>query len=207
MTRCQESVRVQDYLDGELAPAERIAFRAHLGSCAACAAELASYQSVIATLERAPLLAPAPELTGRILARVLPSRARRRRFAALGLGYAAALAACAAGIGAWSLDAGHRALLEALSGRLSHQVLGIGLFLLNSFGASVVRLANGWGWVQAAGGRLAPLSHALGTVFMERDIALTVMAAAAVCTALIWWMRPRTDHAVREVRHVSILGF
>ena len=207
MTRCRESLRIQDFLDGELPPGEAAAFRAHLAGCRECAAELASFQSLIATLERAPLLAPRPELTGRILEQVLPSRARRRRLVALGWGYAAALAACVGAVALWAPQPGGNALLETLSGQLSHRLLGAGLFVLNMLGASAVRLADGWGLLHAVGERLAPLSRALGAVLMEPGIAFTVWAAAAVCAALLWWMRPRASAAAREVRHVSVLGF
>jgi anti-sigma factor RsiW len=207
MTRCRENLRLQDFLDGELPPGEAVAFRAHLAGCRECAAEVASFRSLIATLERAPLLAPRAELTGRILERVLPSRARHRRFVALGWGYAAALALCAGGVALWALQPGRNALLESVSGQLSHRVLGAGLFVLNLLGTSAVRLADGWGVFHAILERLAPLSRALGAVFMEPGIALTVWAATAVCSVLLWWMRPRAGAAAREVRHVSILGF
>ena len=207
MTRCSQSIRIQDFLDGELPPLEAVAFRAHLAGCRECAVETASIQSIIAALERVPLATPRPDLTGRILDRVLPSRARRRRFVALGWGYAAALAACTAAVALWALQPGRQVLIETLSGRLSHRLLGVGLFVLNSLGASAVRLAGGWSWLHAAGERLAPLSRALGAVLAEPSIVLTIWAAAAVCAALLWWMRPRAGSAVREVRHVSVLGF
>jgi anti-sigma factor RsiW len=207
MTRCRESLRIQEFLDGELPPGEALAFRAHQAGCRECAAGVASFQSVIATLERAPLLTPRPGLTGRILDQVLPSRARRRRLVALGWGYAAALAVCVGAAALWALQPGRNALLETLSGQLSHRLLGAGLFVLNTLGASAVRLADGWGLLHAIGERLAPLSRALGALLTEPSIALTVWAAAAVCAALLWWMRSRAGAAVREVRHVGVLGF
>ncbi len=207
MTRCAENLRLQDFLDGELPPAETVAFRAHLAACRDCAAEVASFQGLIATLERAPLLAPRPELTGRILERVLPSRARHRRLAALGWGYAGALAACFAGVATWALQPGGHAQLETLSGQLSHRLLGAGIFVLNLLGASAVRVADSWSVVRAVGGRLAPLSRALGAVLAEPSVALAIWAAAAVCVALLWWMRPRAGAAAREVHHVGVLGF
>jgi len=207
MMRCREKLRLQDFLDGELPPGEIVAFGAHLAGCRDCAAEVASFRSLIATLERAPLLAPRPELTGRILERVLPSRARRRRFVALGWGYAGALTACAGAVVLWALQPGGNAQFEMLSGQLSHRLLGAGLFVLNLLGASAVRLADGWSLLHAAGERLAPLSRALGAVLTEPGIALTIWAAAAVCAALLWWMRPRAGAAAREVHHVGVLGF
>lgn len=207
MTRCKESIRIQDFLDGELGPGEAMAFRAHLTGCRECAAGLASFQSVIATLERAPLLVPPARLTGRILERVLPSRQRRRRLALLGWGYAASSALSAGAVALWALQPGRHVLLEALSGQLSHRVLGAGLFVLNVLGTSAVRLADGWGLLHAIGARLAPLTRALAAVLMEPGVAFTVWAAAAACAALLWWMRPRTSAVAREVRHVSMLGF
>ena len=54
------------------------------------------------------------ELTGRILAHVLPSRVRRRRLAALGLGYAAGLVVTGAGAALWMFGAGGSVALQAL---------------------------------------------------------------------------------------------
>jgi anti-sigma factor RsiW len=207
MTRCRENLRLQQFLDGELPPGQVVAFRAHLADCPDCAAEVASFQRLIATLERAPLLAPRPELTGRILERVLPSRARHRRLVALGWGYAGALTACVGAVALWALRPGGHAQLETLSGQLSHRLLGAGLFLLNLLGASAVRLADSWSMLHAVGERLAPLSRALSAVLREPSIALTIWAAAAVCAALLWWMRPRAGAAAREVHHVGVLGF
>jgi hypothetical protein len=146
-------------------------------------------------------------LTGRILERVLPSRARRRRLAALGWSYAGALTACVGAVALWALQPGGNAQLETLSGQLSHRLLGAGLFALNLLGASAVRLADGWSVIHVVGGRLAPLSRALGAVLTEPGIAFTIWAAAAVCAALLWWMRPRAGAAARGVHHVGVLGF
>jgi hypothetical protein len=206
MTTCRETVRVQDFLDGDLPPAEAMAFRTHLSRCGECTAELVAFQRVIATLEEAPLPSPRPELTGRILARVLPSRIRRRRLAALGWTYVGALAACAGIAALWSLAPASHGWLAAIPAEVSHRLLGLGLFVLNALGASLVHLADGWRWLHAVGDRLAPLSRALGTVLGQRGIVVTVWAAAAACAALLWWMRPRSVTAVREVRHVSVLG-
>jgi anti-sigma factor RsiW len=207
MKRCSQRVRIQDFLDVELPPKEDAAFRAHLAGCAECAAEIASFQRLFATLECPLLVAPPEGLTGRILEQVLPSRVRRRRLAALGLGYAAALAACCGVIALWAGAPGHRALLETLSAQASRRLLGAGLFVLNALGASAVRLAEGWGWLQTAGERLAPLSRALGAALAQPDIGFAMWAAGAVCVALLWWMRSRAKPVVREARHVGFVGF
>ena len=207
MSRCPESVRIQGFLDGELPPAEAAAFRAHLARCADCAAEALSFQRVIAALERAPLATPRAELTERILSHVLPSRVRRRRFAALGWAYAGALVASAGLFALWRLAPGSHAWVAAVPTEASQRLLAAGLFVLNALGTSVVRLADGLRWAHVAGERLAPLSRALGAVLGQPGVVLTVWAAAAACAALLWWMGPRPRPAVREVRHVGVLGF
>src|SRR5258706_12633206 len=94
MNRCPEGPRVQDYLDRALEPGAVQAFRAHLATCASCAAELALYRRVFDALAATPTWDPGPALTERVLTAVLPSRVRRhRRLFALGWGYAGALAA------------------------------------------------------------------------------------------------------------------
>ena len=208
MTRCSQTVLVQDFLDGELRPREALAYRTHLAGCAECAAEVAAFQRVYSTLAGVPLPTPAVGLTDRILTRVLPSRRRARRLVALGWSYAAALAACVGAVVLWwALDPGRHALVTMLPAEASRRLLGVGLFVLNALGSSAVRLADSWGWAHAIGVRLAPLVRALGAVLGQPGIGLTVWAAAAVCAALLWWMRPRPAPAAREVRHVSVLGF
>jgi len=208
MTDCSERLRVQEYLDGELPPAEAAAFRAHLAGCARCTAEVAAYGRLFATLDRPLREAPSPDLSARILDRVLPSRIRRRRLvAAWGWGYAAAVLACGAAAALWTADAAHRAQLGAVSAHASGRLLGLVLFVVNALGAAIVRLGVGWGWIRAVGQRLEPLSHALRAVLAQPDIGFAVWAAAAACCALLWWMRPRVKPAVREVRRVGIVGF
>ncbi len=208
MRRCAESDRVQDWLDGLLAPDEALRFRAHLDRCPDCAAEVALFRRVFEALEGAPLLEPRARLERRILERVLPSRARRRRrLAALGWGYAAALAACGLVIGALAALPGWKPLLEAVSVEASRRLVGVGLVLLNGLGASVLRLAEGWAWARAAAGPLASLARALGAVLSLPAIGLTLWAAAAACAALLWWLRPYAGRAAKEARHVGVLGF
>src|SRR6266487_2554209 len=119
MRRCPETDRVQDFLDGELRPLEANAFRSHLASCVECAAELAMYRRVFAAIESAATWDPGPALTERVLARVLPSRVRRRWMRTLGVGYAAALAATAAGIAAIANLPSARDVIVSLSAAAS----------------------------------------------------------------------------------------
>ena len=208
MTTCSERVRVQDYLDGELDPGTALAGRAHLAGCAECAAEVAAFERVIVSLERAPLATPPARLTARILDEVLPSRRRVRRLAALGWVYAGSVAVCAAaGTLWWRLDPGLHATLGRLSTAVSGRLVGLGLFALNALGSAAVRLADGWGVAHAVGSRMAPLSRALGEVVAQPGIGLAIWAAGAACAGLLWWMRPRPRPAVREVHHVGVLGF
>ena len=84
MNPCARHHRIQDWLDGELPPAEAAEFRAHAADCPHCAAEIAAYQRVFRSLGTIPLVEPAPELTERIFARVSPARSRGRFVRALG---------------------------------------------------------------------------------------------------------------------------
>ena len=58
MNHCPENPNVQDWLDGELAPAEAARFEAHLATCAQCEAEVASFRVVFSELRAVPLLDP-----------------------------------------------------------------------------------------------------------------------------------------------------
>jgi predicted anti-sigma-YlaC factor YlaD len=205
---CLESTRIQDFLDGELSAAEARAFRAHLEGCAECAAGMASFRRVFAALAGQPLEIPAPALTERVLAAVLPSRRRlRRRLAALGWGYAASLAVALAAIGILARLPGPRHLFESASGEASRRLLEGGVFVLNAVTGAVLRLAEGWGLAVVAMARLAPITKALGTFIAQPAVTLTLWASAMGCVALLMWMRPRTRTSGRGVRHVGVLGF
>lgn len=208
MIRCHESDRIQDYLDGELPATDAARVREHLTTCDRCAAEVALYRRVFASLDDAPLFEPPPAVTERVLARVLPSRIRRRRrAAAIAWGYAGLVVASVTALftGA-SHPAGH-ALLTAASSAASRAVVEGGLFVLNTVSASVLRVVELWRLADSAGARFAPLGRALAAIVSQPAFLLTVVAAVGACALLLLWMRPRARAAVEEVRHVGLLGF
>lgn len=208
MTRACDSVRIQDYLDGELAAPEREAFVAHLRDCAACATELALYRRTFAALDGMPLVAPPAALTERVLERVLPSRVRRRWAKVVGIGYAGVFAASVAFATFWVSQPAHRLLLMNVAGDLSKRIVEAMFFALNTVAFTVVSLVNGWGLVAAASERLAPLGRALGALLSNGAVQIALVTAAAACIALVWWIRPpRGKRTSGEVRHVGVLGF
>jgi anti-sigma factor RsiW len=73
-------------LDGEATAAEESAVREHLRMCGSCAAIWERWQAVDRRLAAAPLLAPAADLTDRVMARVQAQELRRRRLRWLGSG-------------------------------------------------------------------------------------------------------------------------
>ncbi len=206
MNGCPERPHIQDYLDRTLDPGAARTFRAHLVTCASCAAELALYRRVFDALAATPSWDPGPALTERVLARVLPSQVRRhRRLVALGWGYAGALAGVLAAVGVWSSRpaAGHA--LESLSGEASRRLVQTGVFLLNSLTQASLRLAEGWGLLAATAERFSPVNRAFSAAVSQPVVALTTWAAVLVCAGVLWWMRARS--AARGVRHVGVLGF
>ena len=62
--------RLQEYVDGQLAPAETQAVEDHLATCAACREELALLRQVDDALARQPILAEPADLATRIMAQV-----------------------------------------------------------------------------------------------------------------------------------------
>jgi anti-sigma factor RsiW len=74
--------RLSEYLDGELAPDERIALEAHLDGCPECREVLEELRAVVATARGLPGLPPARDLWPEVAARtggVLPLRPRATR--------------------------------------------------------------------------------------------------------------------------------
>ena len=207
MSRCPESFRFQELLDGELSPGEALEIREHAASCKSCAAELALYRSLYHSLERLPEWDPGPAFTARVMERVLPSRVRRRWLRALGLGYASLVALTVAAALFFATQPAARALVETLSAVASRRLARAMVFALNALSLSVLSLAGGGQWLATAGRRLVPIGRALAALFAQTDIVVPLTIAGAACVAVLWWMRPQAAEARKEVRHVGVLGF
>ncbi len=201
MKLCPETLKVQDFLDGELAPAEATLFAAHLSGCRECEAELAAFRVVFSELRAVPLLDPRPELFERIMEQVLPHRVPRW-VKLLGWAYGGAFAASLAAIGA-------AFVLPAPSAWL-HGVIAAGLRSLTSTGSFVLRtLSDGLarsGEALAGGGSAGRLLRLLGGALAHPAVLLTLIAALSVCAGVLWWMRPRERRANEEIPHVGLLG-
>lgn len=209
-TTCTHRDRIQDYLEDDLSAAEARAFREHLGACAECAAEVAIHRRVIAMLEEAPLLEPRPELTERVLERVLPSRQRARRVArlrALGWGYAASLAACLTAVGLWVASPAGQHALSALSVLASRRLLETTKLSVQLASFVLVQVTAAGHAMGTLLDRFAPLGRALVAVFGQASVLGPLAAAAVISLTMLWWLRPREARPSRGVRHVGVLGF
>lgn len=213
MNACSERHRLQDLLDGTLPEAEERALRAHVASCASCAAELAGWERLFTSLERIPMAEPDPALTERILTRVVPARVRRRWAAAIGWSYAGAFAACAAIAGVAFAQPGVRAALENAAGLASRGLVGVVAFFFNTLGSAAVGLVNGWNLLAETGGRFEPFLRAFATLLTAPTVEIAAWTAGAACVALLWWMRmaPAGERARRRGGHsgrgLGIVGF
>lgn len=208
MSLCPDATRLQEYLDGELAAPEAAAVRAHSAACVSCRRDLVRYRVLFDRLAVVPLLDPGPAFTERVLAEVLPSRVRlRRRLATLGWTYASLVVATVAALFALALQPAPRRLFESISGAASRTVVETGVFVLNIFTGTALRLADGWGWLASLGERIAPLGRALETLVRQPALLATVWAAAIACALLLWWMRPRRRPADGGRHRVVVLGF
>ena len=74
---------IHRYLDGELTPAERETFVAHLEECAECQTQLARLESLFVTLASVEVVLPPVELMPQVMAG-LPSADRRSRYVWIG---------------------------------------------------------------------------------------------------------------------------
>lgn len=70
MVTCSHPETCVAYVCGDLAPAERAAFEAHLAQCPACRAEVDALQTVTQALRAVPM-APAPDRADAVLARTI----------------------------------------------------------------------------------------------------------------------------------------
>ena len=205
MNHCPDTTFLQDYLDAELVPAEREAFEAHLAGCGFCQAELAAWRPVFARLGAISLWDPSPELADRVLAEIMPRHAGRWSRAlgwAYGGGVAASLAALA---GALFLPA-PRAWMQTLAADATRAVVHSFVFVMKSCNAAILEMVDAFGASGVIAARLAPLVKALFVPLSHPAIVFTVWAAALVCAAVLWWMRPRESRSVRGSHHVGLLG-
>jgi predicted anti-sigma-YlaC factor YlaD len=211
MSHCPHTHRVQDYLDGALAPVEAAAFQEHLETCDACAAELVAFQRLADVLKRAPQWDPGLAFTERVLDHVVPSRVRRRLVTVVGWAYTGATAVSTFSLFTWLTrpDTPHW-----IAGRLSelylHALQGM-LIALHTLVEGWVRFGNGWDLVADFSGRLSPLARALSLTLAQPVVTVSIAGAFAVSVLMLRWMRPRTGGAVRsrgkEITHVDLLGF
>jgi anti-sigma factor RsiW len=206
MTRHCDRRRIQDYLDGELSPAAAASFRAHAEECPDCAAELALCRRTFQALDRLALASPPATLGERVLARVLPSRIRRRWIMTVGLGYAGVLAVSLAAVLFWVARPGTRVLLAGAADGLSRRFVHAMVFALDALAFTVVRLVDGFGLIAALEQRLAPLGRAGTALLSLPGVQVALATAAAVCVALLLWIRQRGRGPSRGVRHVGVLG-
>lgn len=206
MSTCPETFRAQDYLDGELVPAERTEFEAHLAGCQACAAEVAAYAAVFERLAAIETWEPAPGLADRVLAEVMPQHPSRALGAAL-WGAGVAVAASGAAIAAAWLVPGPRAWMSALVAAAAHSVTNTLMFVVKAINGGGLELLDALGRAGGAVARFASLGRALAASLAQPAVAFTLWAALVAGVAVLWWMRPREDRSVREDHHVGILGF
>ena len=198
--------RLQDWLDGLLAPAVAAEIETHVHACPVCAHDVALYREVFAALDAVPLTEPAPAFLPRVLDHVLPSRIRRRRLRALGWGYAG-FAAAAAALAVLARVPAARQLIEHGSATVSHALLQGGMFVIDTLSLAALRALAGWALLQSWAVRLAPLGHALAEVARQPSLLMLVWGAVVASAALLWWIRPRDTQVPEDVRHVGLLGF
>ena len=201
MNHCPETIKLQDWLDGELASDEAARLESHVAGCPECEAEATAYRVVFSELRALPLLDPRPELYDRIVEAVLPHRTPRW-VRILGWTYAGAFAGSLGliasafvlpGPGAWGrgvIAAGLRSLTDT------------GMFVLRSMSDGFARL----GELLAGGGGLGRMLKLMWGALAHPAVFLTLLAAVGVCAAVLWWMRPRERRATGEIPHVGLLG-
>jgi len=212
MSPCSWNDRLQSHLDGELDPAAEAGLRRHLTGCAECAAELALYERVFASLVAVPMPEPSPQLTGRILERVLPSRVRRRWLRALGWGYGLAAAGSVAAAVALVAHPAPRAWMGSVGVEASQRLAQATVFVVDALALAMVHMAGGWTLLHDAGQRLSPVFRAITTLLARPGVDVTLALATVASAVLIWWLRPRDLRAAgrrvpREIEHAGFLAF
>lgn len=190
MTRCPESEKLQDHLEGMLPVDERLRLEAHLVMCANCARELALLQRVFGALDALPLLAPAPGFADRVLSRTHPepSPVWTRAF---GIAFGAGLVTSAATLAAAVLLPGPRTWVRALAGDAVAAVGELFVFVTTSLNSALLRVVD---LLAALGGLiagLAPVCRALLAPLQSPVILSVSLAAVLACALVLWWMRPR----------------
>jgi anti-sigma factor RsiW len=145
--------RLSEYLDGELAAAERDALEAHLAECARCAAVLADLRGLVSAARTLPDRAPEHDLWPELARRIEsgPSRARRWPIlAAFAAGLLAGLAAFLA-LGREAPPTSTRIARGEPYLLLLHEPAGFGAEMTADEHAAVV--ARYAGWAQELGAR------------------------------------------------------
>ncbi len=201
MNHCPETLRIQDWLDGELAPEEAARFETHVAGCRECEAEAAAYRVVFSELRAVPLLDPRAELFDRIMDSVLPHRTPRW-VKVLGWTYAGALAASLGLIASALVLPAPSAWLRGVIAAGLRSLTDTGTFVLRSMSDGLAR----FGEFLAGGGGVSRLWKLLWGALAHPAVFLTLLAALGVCAAVLWWMRPRERRATGEIPHVGILG-
>ena len=201
MNRCPETIKVQDWLDGELAPAEAARFEAHLTACGECEAEALAFRVVFNELRAVPLLDPRPELFDRIMDEVLPHRTPRW-VKVLGWGYAAAFAASTAAIGSAFVLPGPSMWLRGIIAAGMRSLTETGTFVVRSTSDGLARFGEALAGTSGA----ARLMKLLWSALSHPAVFLTLLAAVGVCAAVLWWMRPRERRESEEISQVGLLG-
>lgn len=198
---CPETPRVQDWLDGELAPAEAASFEVHVAGCEECAAEAAAYRVLYTELRALPLLDPRPELFQRVMDAVLPHRTPQW-VKVVGWAYASAIAASLAIIASAFVLPGPNLWLRGVIAAGTRALTDTSTFVVRSVGTGFARA----GEVVAGEAGVGRTIKLLWGALAHPEVLVTLLAAVSVCAALIWWMRPRERRATGEMPHVGLLG-
>ena len=200
MIHCPETLKIQDWLDGELAPEQAAAFEAHMAGCSECEAEATAYRVVFTELRTIPLLDPRPELFERILDQVLPHRVPRW-VRVLGYAYAGAFAASLGAISSAFFLPGPSAWLHGIIAAGMRSLTNTGTFVLRTLSDSIAHLGESL----AGGGSAGRMLKVLWGVLSQPAVLLLLGAAVVVCATVLWWMRPRERRESRELPHVGML--